>query len=558
MTSLEEPIADEAELVPVLPERWWERLEGTLARLSDRLNPILVKEARQALRSRQFATTFFLMLAAGWTWSFLGLAMLGPAAYYNAEGQSMFFVYYVILAAPLLIVIPYYAYHSLAAERQDRTYELVSITALNARHILTGKLAASGLQMMVYLSALFPCLAFTYLLRGLDIFSVFLIVAYTCLLSLGLSMLGLALATLAPSRQRQIVQGVLLAVLLVFVFVMDLISAASFVATQGILWETQEFWEINAGFALLYVNAFALVFLAARSLLTTACQNRSTALRVALVVAQLSFAGWIAWGTLKWGGDIMYGLVFLSTLAWYFFGSLMVGESQVLSPRVKRELPQSVLGRVFLTWFAPGPGTGYLLAIANLMLVSVLATLLATDGFRDLVALSGADVHSSSPSNPVGHLVEFCVVATSYLTIYLGLGKLILSAVRRYDETRLSVRVLVHTLLVLVGGGIPWVVQITYPQTRNLGYTLLQITNPLWTMWEYAARNGPPATAGRVLVFVLPGVALVIFAFNLPGLAAELRQVRIAKPPRVAEEDAALAAAKSPQPARTSPWDEEP
>ncbi len=187
MTTIDPPqlAGDATELVPVLPDSAWDRFEALLARASDRLNPILVKEARQALRSRQFVITFFLMLIAGWVWSILGLATIGPAVYYSAEGPQMLFVYHMILSFPLLVVAPYSAYHSLAAERQDRTYELVSITALDARQILSGKLGGIMLQMMVYLSAIFPCLAFTYLLRGLDIFAIVLVVMYTCGLVVG-------------------------------------------------------------------------------------------------------------------------------------------------------------------------------------------------------------------------------------------------------------------------------------------------------------------------------------------------------------------------------------
>ncbi|HEX5445834.1 MAG TPA: hypothetical protein VFW87_18550 [Pirellulales bacterium] len=555
MSALDEPIFNAADLVDVLPESRFEKFEQVLARLSDRLNPILVKEARQALRSKQFTTTFFLMLAAGWTWSILGLALLGPSAYYNAEGPRMFFVYYMILAAPLLIVIPYYAYTSLSAERQDRTYELVSITALSARHILAGKLCGSGLQMLVYLSALFPCLAFTYLLRGLDIFSVFLAVAYTCLLSIGLAMVGLLLAALAPSRQRQMAQGVLFAIALCYAFGLHVAMMSTFVGTQGALWETQEFWEVNGWLALLYVNSFALVFLGARSLLTSVCQNRSTALRVALVSAQLSFTGWATWAALKWDNGVLYGLVFVSTVGWYFAGALMVGESPVLSARVRRDLPQSGLARMFLTWFNPGPATGYAFAVTNLIAVAVMATFLANGEFYDLVLLTGATAHPS-PRAASTEIFEASLAGVSYLAIYLGLGKLILGAVRRYDEIRLTVRVLVHVLLVLAGGGIPWIIQITYPPTRNAGYTLMQITNPVWTLWEYCTSAGLPPVTASVLLFVLPLTALVVWALNFPGLAAELRQVRVAVPTRVAEEDSELAAAKAPELARTSPWDE--
>ena len=47
----------------------WQRFESVLDRLGDRLNPILVKEARQAMKSRQFVVTFSLLLIDSALWS---------------------------------------------------------------------------------------------------------------------------------------------------------------------------------------------------------------------------------------------------------------------------------------------------------------------------------------------------------------------------------------------------------------------------------------------------------------------------------------------------------
>jgi hypothetical protein len=553
MTSLDEPAAAVPIETRAAPTSRFARFEALLARLSDRLNPILVKEARQALRSRQFTTTFLLMLAAGWTWSVLGLALLGPGAYYNAEGPRMFYVYYVILAAPLLVVIPHAAFTSLASERQDRTYELVSITALSARQILAGKLCGVALQMIVYLSALFPCLAFTYLLRGLSIFSVFLVVVYTCLLSLGLAMLGLLIAALTPLRQRQIIPSVALAVLLVYVFGLDVMTMSAIISGEFLRVDDAEFWELNLVLATFYANAFAIAFLAARSQLTTACQNRSTALRVSLVVALVSMIAWSAWAVLRWDEEAVYALVFGGTAFWFLAGMFMVGEPRALSPRVRRGLPQSLLGRVFLSAFAPGPGTGYLLAIAGMIAISAASALIATPSFRALGEASAGRLAAGS-IDQFYEIVGTSVIATSYVAIYLGIGKLILGVVTRYSEVRLAVRFLVHVLLLLAGGGIPWVVQISIPSMRDLGYTLLQTSNPVWTLTELCFAAGlSPATAP--LLVVLPLAAFVVYALNLPGLASELSLPRAAKPPRVVEEDARLAAPAA-APARTSPWDE--
>src|SRR5689334_1490161 len=91
----------------------WDRLERWTAWASDYLNPILVKETRQALKSRQFVITFSLLLLAGWLWSMMVLSW-GPSIYYGAAGGDVFAGYFCILCLPLIVVIPFGAYRSLA------------------------------------------------------------------------------------------------------------------------------------------------------------------------------------------------------------------------------------------------------------------------------------------------------------------------------------------------------------------------------------------------------------------------------------------------------------
>jgi len=141
---------------------FWSRVDRWLERGGERLNPILVKESRQALKSKQFFITFTLLLACGWGWSLFGVALLTPGIYYAPSGPFMLIGYSIVLTVPLLLIVPFAAYRSLASEREDGTYELLSITSLSSRQIVTGKLGSAILQMMVYYSALSPCIAFTY------------------------------------------------------------------------------------------------------------------------------------------------------------------------------------------------------------------------------------------------------------------------------------------------------------------------------------------------------------------------------------------------------------
>ena len=97
----------------------WHEIERRLFAASDWLNPILVKETRQALKSWQFALTFVLLLVACWIVTIGGVAMIGPSIYYAAGGGELLRAYYFILSFPLLVVVPFAAcnwrFHSIFA-----------------------------------------------------------------------------------------------------------------------------------------------------------------------------------------------------------------------------------------------------------------------------------------------------------------------------------------------------------------------------------------------------------------------------------------------------------
>ncbi len=132
--------------------------------LGDRLNPLLVKETRQAMKSRQFTLWFVLMLIASWLITIGGVAIIGPSISFVSAGGYLLLAYFFALAVPLVIVVPFTAYRSLASELEDNTRDLLEVSTLSPYQIINGKLGSAVVQMLVYLSVLAPCLAFTYLL----------------------------------------------------------------------------------------------------------------------------------------------------------------------------------------------------------------------------------------------------------------------------------------------------------------------------------------------------------------------------------------------------------
>lgn len=516
------------------------RALALLERFGERLNPILVKECRQALKSRQFGLTFAALLACSWLWSIVGIAMIGPNAYYSFSGPEMFMGYFIVLSFALLVTVPFSAFSSLAGEWSDRTFELVSITTLHSRRIIAGKLGSAVVQMLVYLSAIAPCLAFTYLLRGIDIVTIAFIIAYLFAGSLALAMAALLLSTSARERHWQIVQSIGLLIGLFYCFIGGCVLGSEIL--EGRVLEPNEhwFWIGHAALLTAYVAYFVMMYLAAAAQLSFVGDNRSTPLRVTMVVQFLLFTGWMAGISAEAFSEQSHGpreaivaaFVLLTGLHWYAMGAFLVLEQPVLSTRVKRSLPQSFLGRMFLTWFNPGPGTGYLFAVGGMLATAVI-------GIGTLMWLDASGHLSPNNFTPVWRfsaakrITLFTVVGTSYVVFFLGLGKMLVAAVRPYLSLGIFSGLAVQLLLLLAATGVPMIIEGLTGTFRT--YTLLHLTNPFWTLAEGMERN--PAVEYDAACIAVPLIAAFVFLFNLPSAAREVQHTRIAAPLRVLEDE---------------------
>jgi hypothetical protein len=521
----------------------WLKIEALLDRVGDRLNPILVKEARQAMKSRQFVVTFSLLLIFGWIWTVLFIAFGIPDIFYQSVGPAVLTGYYVVLSIPLLIVVPYAAFRSLAAEREDGTYELLSITTLSARQIVLGKLGSAVLQMIVYYSALAPCIAFTYLLRGIDVITIGLFLTYLFLASLLLSIFGLMMATVTQSRHWQVLLSVVLVLaLLVFGVFWDSLTLSGILNASEIPYDNADFWMANLCGLTFYIPLCVLLLLIAAGQITFASENRSTPIRAVLIIPQMLLTGWFVYYWLRFEAEeeMLYIFTVLAGMYWVFAGAFLSGETAQLSPRAMRKLPQSLAGRMAFTWFNPGSGTGYMFACLNLLALLLLGL---SVGLAPVFATGLGDVF---------HWIFFAICVVGYVWGYLGLARIIVLAARRFIATGMLATFLCNLILMTCGILGPLLLQamISWMAGSSFDYTYLQLPNWIWTLVE-VGRSGTfvagPAAA------TIGSTGLVLFLINLVLAAHEVEYVRLAAPQRVLEDEAALHPA--PAPAKKSPWD---
>ena len=517
---------------------WADRFEGWLAGCSDYLNPILVKETRQALKSRQFVLWFLLLLAACWIVTIGGVALIGPSIYYAASGGVFYYAYFVVLAFPLAVVVPFSTYRSLAAEQEENTRDLLMASALSPRQIINGKLGSAVLQMLVYFSALSPCLAFTYLLRGVDLVTVVLLPVYAFLTSLMLSMLGLVAASITRRKYGQVVVSIGLISILLGSFSWGLAAAAVLVHEGFRYFRDADFWLVNMLAMTFYLTTFLLLYFIAAGLNTFTAANRSTPIRMVLFIKQACAMGWLAYGWIESDYDyepLLYAGV-LFGMGWFSVASLMTGESPVLSNRVRRTLPESAFGRMMASWFNPGPDAGYLFAVATWM--SVLICLVVAIAF-------------TTNSTQRDQAFLFLAAATCYAVIFLGLGRIIVTLLRRIAEVTMLGCLLINFLLVLGCSAGPPLVAVWTGAARSSGFDSYYLFSPILTLGSLVG--------GRVndedlllLAITLPGFAICTLLVSLVQAGRELRQSRTPIPMRVIEDELELN--PLPTPAVKNPW----
>ncbi len=554
MTTAELPAdaaKEDAERSPAAPvdalASGWLFVETLLDRAGDHLNPILVKEARQAMKSRQFVITFSLLLVFGWLWTVLFISFGVPAIFYAPVGPGVLIGYYIVLSVPLLIVVPYAAFRSLAAEREDGTFELLSITSLSSRQIVLGKLGSAILQMMVYYSALAPCIAFTYLLRGIDIVTIGLFLAYSFLASLLLSIFGLMMATVTRARHWQVLLSVVFVMaLLVFTFVWDMMFVSLLASRQSMPLDQPHFWIAHLCLLSFYAPTATLLLFIAGGQITFASENRSTPIRAVLVVPQVLAVGWMTfyWLELK-VEESLYVWPTLAAIYWAVAGAFLSGETAQLSPRAKRQLPQSFLGRTLFTWFNPGSGTGYVFAMLNLL------AFMGMSWFAVLFAASRGYEHVPD----FAEWFSYTICLTGYVLGYIGIVRLAVVALRRVTPVGLLATFLVQIIVALCGVLFPLLLQaiVSWGDYTTFGYTLLQLPNFFWTLYEVIERS---SFGGTELALIIGSIGGVLFLINLLVAAGEVEHVRQQAPQRVLEDERQI----HPQPAerkKRNPWDEE-
>lgn len=395
--------------------------------IDDRLNPIVVKELRQAVQGRFVSAVLNILLLI--EVSILTTYLLGGKANTvdlvssRGAGNGIFQAIFGFLLFMTMVIIPLFVAPRLAMERTGGTLNLLFISTLPPRRIIAGKFLANQLLILMLFMATLPFVSFTYFLRGIDLPSILVVMVVGFVVSALCLQAMILVACLPANRFLRIVLGLTSLGGLPFAFgisneVVDSLLRKGVGSRLG----TSEFWlgaAVFLGVAVFFLGLFHLMAVAVVSPPTT---NRAWPLRLYLSVCWLVSVAVI--GIMMAGGfdrDLaQFWLVGCTLIAACSLAVAISGPDK-MSHRVAQSVPRARFKRLgaFFLWSGSCNGIAWTLGILAL-------TMLAYVGFDAL--------NSGSSLKDVEEIIGFAGYCVGYSLTALLLHRRFFS--KRFPASR--------------------------------------------------------------------------------------------------------------------------
>lgn len=336
--------------------------EGLAARISDWLNPIVIKELRQAVQSRFVVAALLILLtiqivAVG----IYSLASRDSLANFDA-GRTVFMLLFGILLAVSMLFVPLYTGVRLAAERSETNLDLLFITTIKPRSIIAGKLLAAVTLAGLIFSACLPFLTFTYFLRGIDLPSMMVALTLGFAVVILCSQMAIFIACMPINRAFKFMLGLLMLIIFLSGYTATLAGSGDMIMRGiGSRLGESDFWQWVGIFALNFAGMLGLLFVLSVAMITPPSANRALPVRLYLTIIWMLGAAAALTGSQVEGTHdpvVFWQAAFNIIFALSLF--ISVSERDQPGRRVLRDLPDSGLKRPLAFFLFSGSASGLL------------------------------------------------------------------------------------------------------------------------------------------------------------------------------------------------------
>ena len=355
------------------------RLNAVLRKVGGRMNPIAVKELRQISRGKFLPVILIGSLLTQ-------LTATGAVAFYSRGsanlGPQLYSAMLMVLTPVCWLAIPTYAGFRLAKERSASNRDLLFITTLKPASIVLGKLLSAAVIAALIHSVCMPLMAMTYMLRGVDLLSAFMLIVVNYVNTLLFIQVGITIGCMPGNRAvRRIVGiiGLLFMLLITGALVAGFVDMLTSGSSPSIGLEPAD----GLGAIALLMFFIGAVFLMSAAFLAPPSSNRALVPRVYMSAAwAVSLVVVVVWcetaGSSEPAVDWMFSWIYYSGWALMF----SVSERDEIGLRVRETIPRSRGRRALAFLFYSGSAGGFLWASIGIVLTILigLAAVFAAPG----------------------------------------------------------------------------------------------------------------------------------------------------------------------------------
>lgn len=367
---------------------WLERL---IEQIDDRLNPIAVKELRQAVQSKFVAIVLMLFLFAQLCF-FVILVAGGSRQDVFELGKEVFQVLLFILMLTCIFFVPAYSTSRLLLERSDNEIDFFFITALRPSTIILGKFWSSFILTILIFSTCMPFMTLTYLLRGIDFLSIFFLLTFCLLLVVPVIQLAILIGCLPIVRQLKSALG-LIGVFIGFGVFPVVLEVSNEILRYGLASQmaSKSFWAVVATVLVFIALGIGFLFILAIATVTPSSANRAFPIRVYMAMMWLVILAVTA--TWSFFENTYFPLIFWLAVSGVLAGMTImtaICEREELGIRITRTIPATTVSRLaaFIFYSGAASGVAFFLFIVFLtaLVVGAIATIVeggSIPSFRD-------------------------------------------------------------------------------------------------------------------------------------------------------------------------------
>lgn len=341
------------------------------AKLDDMINPIALKEMRQAVKGKFVSWVLVLFLVIQLI--VISIALMAQEGHSGSMsmGREVFTALLGVMMGTCLLFVPAFTAIRMANERSaaDNKMDLLFITSLKPRSIIWGKLFAGICLTVLLFSTTVPFMTMTYLMRGMDIPSVIVLVCMNFLIVIAAVQFAIFLGSFPGgilARSIRFLMG-LGTLSFAFTFTMAINSELLREGVGGLL-NDPEFWAAAVSIIAVGFCAIGIMFVLSMAMIAAPSSNKAFPVRLFLLLTWLiTYIVFAAWSIAEREREIievwLVGSMMLCSAAMF----ISICERKQWGPRIKRAIPKNFLLRLPAFFLYSGAVGGVLFSLLMIL-----------------------------------------------------------------------------------------------------------------------------------------------------------------------------------------------